>query len=290
MKPSASFHLLYVLLWGKVTTTASCEAFCECDNPPAKEFLTESQPQPAVKPSVRLAFFYPYISGSARAFFPGGGQNRGRNGRFSTPSRKMAKWRRILPVFQGGYCCRFFSPPGHYQEMHSKRRRLSAPRPHVSRPCRQMMRTRSGSSGRSGGQAPKHAGLPASGSFQLRTKPLRMSSSSRATSNSLKPEHSPPRRHSARTSGRRPCAARWDAVATASCEAFCERGVLHFPPWRTVTTTASCEAFCEFLVQEPCSVCGVTTTASCEAFCEACLFLSIYFRQCKGLFSGRGGK
>jgi len=44
-----------------------------------------------VKPSVRLVFFYPYISGSARGFFPGGGQNRGRNGRFSTPSRKMAK-------------------------------------------------------------------------------------------------------------------------------------------------------------------------------------------------------
>ena len=34
----------------------------------------------------------------------------------------------------------------------------------------------------------------------------------------------------------------------------------------------------------------VTTTASCEAFCEACLFLSIYFRQCKGLFSGRGAR
>ena len=115
-----------------VTTTASCEAFCEkrkCSYLKA----WKSQPQLAVKPSVRLAFFYPYISGSARAFFPGGGQNRGRNGRFSTPSRKMAKWRRILPVFQGGYCCRFFSPPGHYQEMHSKRRRLSAPRPRMSR-------------------------------------------------------------------------------------------------------------------------------------------------------------
>ena len=32
-----------------------------------------SQPQLAVKPSVRLVFFYPYISGSARGFFPGGG-------------------------------------------------------------------------------------------------------------------------------------------------------------------------------------------------------------------------
>ena len=31
-------------------------------------------------------------------------------------------------------------------------------------------------------------------------------------------------------------------------------------------------------------------TVSCEAFYEACLFLSIYFRQCKGLFSGRGVK
>jgi len=161
-----------------------------------------------VKPSVRLAFFYPYISGSARGFFPGGGQDGSPNGRFSTPSRKMTKWRKIFPVFQGAYCCRFFSPPGHYQEMHSKTGRLSAPRPRMSRPCRQMMRTRSGSSGRSGGQAPKHAGLPASGSFQLRTKPLRMSSSSCAVSNSLKPEHSPPRRHSARTSGRCPCAAR----------------------------------------------------------------------------------
>ena len=196
-----------------VTTTASCEAFCEnTDDPESPNRL--SQPQLAVKPSVRLTFFYPYISGSARAFFPGGGQNRGQNGRFSTPSRKMAKWRKILPVFQGGYCCRFFSPPGHYQEMHSKRRRLSAPRPRMSRPCRQMMRTRSGSSGRSGGQLPKHAGLPASGSFQLRTKPLRMSSSSRAVSNSLKQGILPPRRHSARTSGRRPCVVRWDAVVT----------------------------------------------------------------------------
>ena len=134
----------------------------------------------------------------------------------------MAKWRKIFPVFQGGYCCRFFSPPGHYQEMHSKRRRLSAPRPRMSRPCRQMMRTRSGSSGRSGGQLPKHAGLPASGSFQLRTKPLRMSSSSRAVSNSLKQGILPPRRHNARTPGRCPCVVRWDAVVTASCEAFCE--------------------------------------------------------------------
>ena len=89
-------------------------------------------------------------------------------------------------------------------------------------PCRHTIRTRSGSSGRSGGQLPKHADLPASGSFQLRTKPLRMSSSSRAASNSLKPEHSSPRRHSARTSGRRPCVARWDVVVTASYEAFCE--------------------------------------------------------------------
>ena len=89
-------------------------------------------------------------------------------------------------------------------------------------PCRQMMRTRSGSSGRSGGQLPKHAGLPVSGSFQLRTKPLRMSSSSSAVSNSLKQGILSPRRHSARASGRCPCAARWDAVVTASYEAFCE--------------------------------------------------------------------
>ena len=102
-----------------------------------------------------------------------------------------------------------------------KKKAFRTPPAHVP-PCRQMMRTRSGSSGRSGGQLPKHAGLPASGSFQLRTKPLRMSSSSRAVSNSLKQGILPPRRHSARTSGRRPCAARWDAVVTASCEAFCE--------------------------------------------------------------------
>ena len=250
-----------------------------------------SQPQPAVKPSARLVFFYPYISGSARAFFPGGGQNRGRNGRFSTPSRKMAKWRKIFPVFQGGYCCQFFSPPGHYQEMHSKRRRLSAVRPRMSRSCRQMMRTRSGASGRSGGQLPKHAGLPVSGSFQLRTKPLRMSSSSSAVSNSLKQGILSPRRHSARASGRCPCAARWDAVVTASCEAFCEKNKLFLENKSSVTTTASCEAFCEetFFVNgmqfesqpqpavkpsvsawHPClsDLHVVTTTASCEAFCE----------------------
>ena len=179
-------------------------------------------------------------------------------------------------------------------------------------PCRQMMRTRSGSSGRSGGQAPKHAGLPASGSFQLRTKPLRMSSSSRAVSNSLTQGILPPRRHSARTSGRRPCAARWDAVVTASCEAFCEPKRMGHLPERRVTTTASCEAFCECVSSlssssiHPVTTTAsceafcehqhhhhepqaeVTTTASCEAFCEACLFLSIYFRQCKGLFSGGG--
>ena len=85
-----------------------------------------SQPQPAEKPSARLVFFYPYISGSARAFFPGGGQDGSQNGRFSTPSRKMAKEKEFFPVFKAGYLCRFFSPPGHYQEMHSKRRRLSA--------------------------------------------------------------------------------------------------------------------------------------------------------------------
>ena len=85
-----------------------------------------SQPQPAVKPSARLVFFYPYISGSARAFFPGGGQDGSQNGRFSTPSRKVAKEKGFFPVFEAGYLCRFFSPPGHYQEMHSKRRRLSA--------------------------------------------------------------------------------------------------------------------------------------------------------------------
>ena len=57
-----------------------------------------------------------------------------------------------------------------------------------------------------------------------------------------------------------------------------------------VTTTASCEAFCEH-GRHPRRTCRtVTTTASCEAFCEACLFLSIYFRQCKGLFSGRGAR
>ena len=85
-----------------------------------------SQPQPAEKPSARLVFFYPYISGSARAFFPGGGQDGSQNGRFSIPSRKMAKEKEFFPVFKAGYLCRFFSPPGHYQEMHSKRRRLSA--------------------------------------------------------------------------------------------------------------------------------------------------------------------
>ena len=102
-----------------------------------------------------------------------------------------------------------------------KKKAFRPPSAHVL-PCRQMMRTRSGSSGRSGGQLPKHAGLPASGSFQLRTKPLRMSSSSRAVSNSLKQGIRPPRRHSARTSGRCPCAARWDAVVTVSCGAFYE--------------------------------------------------------------------
>ena len=155
VKPSVR-HVQQRMVWnGRVTTTASCEAFCEQKtNNDVSYILSQpqlavkpsvsskknwvngvllSQPQLAVKPSVRLVFFYPYISGSARAFFPGGGQNRGRNGRFSTPSRKMAKWRKIFPVFQGGYCCRFFSPPGHYQEMYSKRRRLSAARPHVSR-------------------------------------------------------------------------------------------------------------------------------------------------------------
>ena len=103
-----------------------------------------------------------------------------------------------------------------------KKKAFRSPPAHVP-PCRQMMRTRSGSSGRSGGQLPKHAGLPASGSFQLRTKPLRMSSSSSAASNSLKPEHSPPRRHNARTPEKCPCVARWDVVVTASCEAFCEK-------------------------------------------------------------------
>ena len=105
--------------------TASCEAFCEFPgfvSPPTPG----SQPQPAVKPSARLVFFYPYISGSARAFFPGGGQDGSQNGRFSTPSRKVAKEKGFFPVFEAGYLCRFFSPPGHYQEMHSKRRRLSA--------------------------------------------------------------------------------------------------------------------------------------------------------------------
>ena len=55
---------------------------------------------------------------------------------------------------------------------------------------------------------------------------------SSAVSNSLKPERSPPRRHNARTSERCPCVVRWDAVVTASCEAFCEatnssKGVHH---------------------------------------------------------------
>ena len=137
-------------------------------------------------------------------------------------------------------------------------------------PCRQMMRTRSGSSGRSGGQLPKHAGLPASGSFQLRTKPLRMSSSSRAVSNSLKPEHSSPRRHSARTSGRRLCAARWDAVATASCEAFCEHRVMRIPnllwsqPQPAVNPSARAPGRRGAIYHL-----RVTTTASCETFCES---------------------
>ena len=138
-----------------------------------------------------------------------------------------------------------------------------------------MMRTRSGSSGRSGGQAPKHAGLPVSGSFQLRTKPLRMSSSSSAVSNSLKQGILSPRRHSARASGRCPCAARWDAVVTASCEAFCEKNKLFLENKSSVTTTASCEAFCEGAWRSgrwyhP----GVTTTASCEAFCEETFFVN----------------
>ena len=109
-----------------VTTTASCEAFCERTRQSRSGCHRQSQPQPAVKPSVRLVFFYPYISGSARAFFPGGGQDGSQNGRFSTPSRKVAKEKGFFPVFEAGYLCRFFSPPGHYQEMHSKRRRLSA--------------------------------------------------------------------------------------------------------------------------------------------------------------------
>ena len=100
---------------------------------------------------------------------------------------------------------------------------------------------------------------------------------------------------------------------TASCEAFCEFPGFVSPPTpgsqpqpavkpsasvteymntsiTFVTTTASCEAFCELSTSINVGGLKVTTTASCEAFCEACLFLSIYFRQCKGLFSGRGAR
>ena len=83
----------------------------------------------------------------------------------------------------------------------------------------------------------------------------RLPSSSSAASNSLKPEHSSPRRHSARTSGRCPCAARWDAVVTASCEAFCECvSSLSSSSIHPVTTTASCEAFCEIGVFGGCLI------------------------------------
>ena len=150
-----------------------------------------------------------------------------------------------FPCFSSRLLLPIFQPSRPLSGNALKNRKAFRPPPAHVPPCRQMMRTRSGSSGRSGGQLPKHAGLPASGSFQLRAKPLRMSSCSSAVSNSLKPERSPPRRHSARTSGRRPCAARWDAVVTASCEAFCEPKRMGHLPERRVTTTASCEAFCE---------------------------------------------
>ena len=135
VKPSVSHTDRIPRICRIVTTTASCEAFCESlpkdthspqsqpqpavkpsasmdvihvervelsqPQPAVKPSASgnvkpaqrkiESQPQPAVKPSARLVFFYPYISGSARAFFPGGGQDGSQNGRFSTPSRKMAK-------------------------------------------------------------------------------------------------------------------------------------------------------------------------------------------------------
>ena len=126
-KPSASLQVSGHPEHLTVTTTASCEAFCEfcalfdrlvdlsqpqlAVKPSAScgyagsTWAQQSQPQLAVKPSVRLAFFYPYISGSARAFFPGGGQDGSQNGRFSTPSRKVAKEKGFFPVFQAGYCC-----------------------------------------------------------------------------------------------------------------------------------------------------------------------------------------
>ena len=111
--------------------------------------------------------------------------------------------------------------------------------------------------------------LPAQG------ETARLPSSSSAVSNSLKQGILSPRRHSARASGRCPCAARWDAVVTASCEAFCEKNKLFLENKSSVTTTASCEAFCEGAWRSgrwyhP----GVTTTASCEAFCEETFFVN----------------
>ena len=126
VKLSVSLLAILCILFS-VTTTASCEAFCEfcalfdrlvdlsqpqlAVKPSAScgyagsTWAQQSQPQLAVKPSARLVFFYPYISGSARAFFPGGGQDGSQNGRFSTPSRKVAKEKGFFPVFQAGYCC-----------------------------------------------------------------------------------------------------------------------------------------------------------------------------------------
>ena len=105
VKPSVSIVLDIEIITLKSQPQPAVKPSVSKDGFTANFYMNWSQPQPAVKPSVRLAFFYPYISGSARAFFPGGGQDGSPNGRLSTPSRKMAKWRKIFPVFQEGYRC-----------------------------------------------------------------------------------------------------------------------------------------------------------------------------------------
>ena len=181
-----------------VTTTASCEAFCEA--------------------CLFLSIYFRQCKG----LFSGRGARWEPKWPIFDPLPENGEMTKKFPCFSSRLLLPIFQPSRPLSGNALKKKKAFRSPPACVPPCRQMMRTRSGASGRSGGQLPKHAGLPVSGSFQLRTKPLRMSSSSRAASNSLKPEHSSPRRHSARTSGRCPCAARWDAVVTASYEAFCE--------------------------------------------------------------------
>ena len=75
-------------------------------------------------------------------------------------------------------------------------------------------------------------------------------------------------RHSARTSGRCPCTVHWDAVVTASCEAFCEstyaayQKLIQSQPQPAVKPSVRTEDFNKLRLLT------VTTTASCEAFCE----------------------